>query len=104
MIYIYFFDRLQTRRQSAMFKVDEPKPTKDTIQIENVDDDDDDKMKVNDLINSFPSSSKEEGGDIQHYKSQENRKTSLSRPLREAAKKVQSYKEIKVNMKMRRDK
>ncbi|KAL7586942.1 hypothetical protein Lser_V15G36417 [Lactuca serriola] len=96
--------RLQTRRQSAMFKVDEPKPTKDTIEIENVDDDDDDKVKVNDLINSFPSSSKEEGDDIHDYKPQENRKTFLSRPLREAAKKVQSYKEIKVNMKMRRDK
>lgn len=60
-------------------------------------------MKANDL-NSFPSSSKEEGDDIQDYKPQENRKTFLSRPLREAAKKVQSYKEIKVNMKMRRDK
>lgn len=64
-------------------------------------------MKANDL-NSFPSSSKEESqkGDdgIQDYKPQENRKTFLSRPLREAAKKVQSYKEIKVNMKMRRDK
>ncbi|CAI9259930.1 unnamed protein product [Lactuca saligna] len=91
--------RIQTRRQSSIFKVDEPKPIKDTIEIENVDDDDDDKMKVNDLIKS-----KEEGDDIQDYKPQENRKTFVSRPLREAAKKVQSYKEIKVNMKMRRDK
>lgn len=91
-----------------MFKVDEPKPTKDTIEIENVDDDDDDKMKVNDLINSFPSSSKEESqkGDdgIQDYKPQENRKAYLSRPLHDATKKVQSYKDIKVNMKMRRGK
>lgn len=64
-------------------------------------------MKANDL-NSFPSSSKEESqkGDdgIQDYKPQENRKAYLSRPLHDATKKVQSYKDIKVNMKMRRGK
>lgn len=39
---------------------------------------------------------------LQDFKPQE-RKTSLSRPVREAAKKVQSYKEINLNVKMRRE-
>ncbi|XP_024990466.1 SHUGOSHIN 1 [Cynara cardunculus var. scolymus] len=96
--------RIQTRRQSSRLKHDEPKSTKSSFEIENVDDLppcsllDDDKS-----CNPVPLSSNKEGKSLEDYKPQEQRKTSLSRPLREAAKKVQSYKEINVNVKMRRN-
>ncbi|KAL8257762.1 hypothetical protein R6Q59_029803 [Mikania micrantha] len=120
--------RLQTRRQSAKFKFDEPKPTHDSLEM-NIDDvppcslpdddkhddddedDNDDKMKANDSNTnaSSPSSSSSkkedaEGDSFQDYnKHQEHRKTLLSRPVREAAKKVQSYKEVNLVVKMRRE-
>ncbi|KAJ9553647.1 hypothetical protein OSB04_017692 [Centaurea solstitialis] len=96
--------RIKTKRQSSRRKLDEPKSTKSIVKIENADDDlppslllDDDKS-----CNPVPSSSKREGDSLEDYKPQEQRKTSFSRPLREAAKKVQSYKEININVKMRR--
>ncbi|XP_076934723.1 uncharacterized protein LOC143601115 [Bidens hawaiensis] len=98
--------RLQKRRQSAKFKVE------DSLKMTDIDDvtpcslpvdahdHDDGKMKVNDYDSGTSSSSKtEDKGDS----SQESRKTSLSRPVRASAKKVQSYKEINVNAKMRRE-
>ncbi|KAL9998910.1 putative shugoshin [Helianthus debilis subsp. tardiflorus] len=140
--------RLQ-RRQSAKFKLDEPKSTLDTLKINNThaaaddddfqvdeprstqdslkinnidaaaaaaadddddDDDDDGKLKADDSsagTSSSSSSSKtedKEGDSFQeNNKPQEHRKTSLSRPVREAAKKVQSYKEINLVVKMRRE-
>ncbi|KAK9064068.1 hypothetical protein SSX86_017940 [Deinandra increscens subsp. villosa] len=103
--------RLQKRRQSAKFKLDEHKPTEDyDVPPCSLPHDDDDKMKVNDSIvgrSSSSSSSKQEdkeGDSFQdHNKPQEHRKTSLSRPVREAAKKVQSYKEVNLVVKMRRE-
>ncbi|PWA69358.1 hypothetical protein CTI12_AA298840 [Artemisia annua] len=82
--------RLQTRRrQSARFMLDDQK-----IDI------------VDDLLPSLQTSrTKKEDKEVdylQDFKPQE-RKTSLSRPVREAAKKVQSYKEINLNVKMRRE-
>ncbi|KAL8218280.1 hypothetical protein R6Q57_021653 [Mikania cordata] len=116
--------RLQTRRQSAKFKFDEPKPTHDSLEM-NIDDvppcslpdddkhdddedDKDDKMKANDSnTNASSSLSKKENAEddsFQDYnKHQEHRKTLLSRPVREAAKKVQSYKEVNLIVKMRRE-
>ncbi|XP_076952279.1 uncharacterized protein LOC143625954 [Bidens hawaiensis] len=98
--------RLQKRRQSAKFNVE------DSLKMTDIDDvtpcslpvdghdHDDGKMKVNDYDSGTSLSSKtEDKGDS----SQESRKTSLSRPVRVSAKKVQSYKEINVNAKMRRE-
>lgn len=92
-----FFCRLQTRRrQSARFMLDDQK-------IEIVDDlppsqlPDDNKMNVNDCEKED-----KEVDFLQECKPQEQKK-SLSRPIREAAKKVQSYKEINLNVKMRRE-
>ncbi|KAI3734695.1 hypothetical protein L6452_14170 [Arctium lappa] len=95
--------RLQTRRQSSRFKLDEQKPTKNSFKIENVDDLPSCPLLIDDKsCNPMPLSFKKEGDSVEDYKPQEQRKTSLSRPLRETAKKVQSYKEININVKMRR--
>ncbi|KAJ0764112.1 putative shugoshin [Helianthus annuus] len=98
------------------FKVDEPKSTQDSLKINSIDaaaaDDDDRKLKADDSSagtssSSSSSSSKtedKEGDSFQdNNKPCEHRKTSLSRPVREAAKKVQSYKEINLVVKMRRE-
>ncbi|KAI3817617.1 hypothetical protein L1987_11413 [Smallanthus sonchifolius] len=110
--------RLQTRRQSAKFKLDDPKPTQDSLKIDDIDDvppcsfpadDDNDQVKVNDSNagTSSSSSSKmedKEGESFQDFNNpQEHKRTSLSRPVREAAKKVQSYKEVNLIVKMRRE-
>nr|XP_043612738.1 SHUGOSHIN 2-like [Erigeron canadensis] len=102
--------RIQTRRNFARSELDEPKPTEIAIRIENVEDlppcplPDDDNM-VNHL-NSVPSSSKKEvteGDSLEDNKPQELRKPSFSRPVREARRKVQSYKEVNLVVKMRRE-
>ncbi|KAI3730977.1 hypothetical protein L1987_62159 [Smallanthus sonchifolius] len=109
--------RLQTRRQSAKFKLDDPKPTQDSLKIEDIGDvspcslpatDDNDQVKVNDSNGGTSSSSSKmedkEGDYFQDYnKPKEHKRTSLSRPVREAAKKVQSYKEVNLIVKMRRE-
>lgn len=62
-------------------------------------------MKVNDSSSGTSSSNKEdnEGNSLQDCKPQVQRKPSISRPTREAAKKVQSYKELNLVVKMRRE-
>ncbi|KAJ0806542.1 putative rubber elongation factor, shugoshin, shugoshin, plant [Helianthus annuus] len=81
-------------RQSARFKHDEPKSAKDTFHTDEIDD----KMQVDDIAVSV----KKEDHSLPNKVSQEGRRSSISRPSREVTKKVQSYKEISVNVKMRR--
>ncbi|KAI3776684.1 hypothetical protein L1987_46472 [Smallanthus sonchifolius] len=86
--------RLRARRQSARFKHDEPKPTEDLLHAAEVDD----KMQEDDV--ALPV--KKEDDSLPNNASQERRRSSISRPSREVAKKVPSYKEVSLNMKMRR--
>ncbi|KAD6796245.1 hypothetical protein E3N88_07141 [Mikania micrantha] len=78
--------RPQARRQSARFKHDEPKPA----GVFSCTDEMNEKMQE-DVVFSLPNKACEE-----------SRRSSISRPSRDAAKKVQSYKEISLNVKMRR--
>ncbi|KAJ0694059.1 putative shugoshin [Helianthus annuus] len=87
-------ERSVARRQSARFKHDEPKPAEDTFHTDEIDD----KMQVDDIAVSV----KKEDDSLPNKVSQEGRRSSISRPSREVTKKVQSYKEISVNVKMRR--
>lgn len=91
--YVMFY-RVVARRSSARFKHDEPKPTDDVFHTDEMDD----KMQEDDKASSV----KKEANSLRSKLSQESRRSSISRPSREAAKKVQSYKEISVNVKMRR--
>ncbi|XP_076926654.1 uncharacterized protein LOC143589914 [Bidens hawaiensis] len=86
--------RVVARRPSARFKHDEPKPTNDLFHTDEMDD----KMQEDDKASSV----KKEANSLRSKISQESRRSSISRPSREVAKKVQSYKEISVNVKMRR--
>ncbi|KAL8199590.1 hypothetical protein R6Q57_013158 [Mikania cordata] len=79
--------RPQARRQSARFKHDEPKPAGGFSCTDEMND----KMQEDDVVFSLPNKACEE-----------SRRSSISRPSRDAAKKVQSYKEISLNVKMRR--
>ncbi|KAL9998871.1 putative shugoshin [Helianthus debilis subsp. tardiflorus] len=87
-------ERSVARRQSARFKHDEPKPAEDTFHTDEIDD----KMQGDDIAVSV----KKEDDSLPNTVSQEGRRSSISRPSREVTKKVQSYKEIGVNVKMRR--
>ncbi|XP_024968875.1 SHUGOSHIN 1-like isoform X2 [Cynara cardunculus var. scolymus] len=96
--------RIRARRQSARFKHDEPKSTKDLFHTDNVDLPPcpllDDTMQEDDshLVKVSVKKEDVEGDSV----SLERRRSSISRPSREAAKKVQSYKEMNVKVKLRR--
>lgn len=94
--------RVRAKRQSARFKHDEPKPTEDLFHTDNVDLPPclvlDDTMQEDDESQLVNISVKKEDDSV----TLERRRWSISRPSREAAKKVQSYKEMKVNVKLRR--
>ncbi|KAK2634101.1 hypothetical protein Ddye_028893 [Dipteronia dyeriana] len=125
-------DRLPLRRQSARFKCEEPELAKDRICLirqsarlrseetepEPVEDlyelDDDDNFPVSPLRDSVvresgPTSDTlvqeehREGNDALKDEAQESRRRSTGRPSRRAAEKVQSYKEITLKVKMRRE-
>ncbi|KAI3761755.1 hypothetical protein L1987_52177 [Smallanthus sonchifolius] len=83
--------RLRARRQSARFKQDEPKPAEDLLHTAEMDDKMQEALPV-----------KKEDDSLPNNESQERRRSSISRPSREVAKKVQSYKEVSLNIKMRR--
>ncbi|XP_044507716.1 SHUGOSHIN 2-like isoform X2 [Mangifera indica] len=99
----------QNRRQSARIKSVASKPTKNIFEI------DDAKSPVSPLSGkllheSDPTSSDlsvpkehQEGNSAQNDQSQETRRRSSGRPLRQAVEKVQSYKEIPLKVKMRRE-
>ncbi|XP_009623423.1 SHUGOSHIN 2-like [Nicotiana tomentosiformis] len=90
------------RRQSARFKPEEPKQDEDYFEVED---------KCPPMVNlvqqngsaSFSMSPNDvESNPALRFESTEFGRLSLSRPLRNAAKKIQSYKEIPLNIKMRR--
>lgn len=103
--------RLQTRRQSARFKHEEPKPKEEVCHTDNVDLPphplSDDRMQEVDSNIAIVSVKRE---DVENYSrpctsnkiTQDSRRSSISRPSREAAKKIQSYKELGLHVKMRR--
>ncbi|XP_071711711.1 uncharacterized protein [Rutidosis leptorrhynchoides] len=104
--------RLPARRQSARFKAEEPKPKEEEFHTDNVDVPacalSDDKMQEDDL-NSFAISVKKDDKDNDPRPSVSNKsvqesssRSSILRPSRVAAKKVQSYKEIGLHVKLRR--
>ncbi|KAK4430991.1 shugoshin 2 [Sesamum alatum] len=101
--------RLSVRRQSARFKAEEVKPVEDSFDAN------DTSIPACSLLNE-PVAEKEstsenpsvkvednEGSSDHRHESQESGRPSL-RPSRLAAKKVQSYKEKPINIKMRRTK
>ncbi|WCJ19249.1 Shugoshin C terminus [Euphorbia peplus] len=94
-------NRLCSRRQSARFRHQEEvqEPTGDSPQIDNV------KVPVSPLHECDPASSVEikfESAECISQSEDSNLKRTSIRPKRQAAEKVQSYKEIPVNVKMRR--
>ncbi|KAF8370212.1 hypothetical protein HHK36_031743 [Tetracentron sinense] len=96
------------RRQSARFKSEQTEPTEDLFEIEDA------KFPARPLHDSpmhedGPASlglstrkEEKEGNATPRCETQELRRSSIGRPLRRAAEKVQSYKEIPLNIKMRR--
>ncbi|XP_057470791.1 SHUGOSHIN 1-like isoform X3 [Actinidia eriantha] len=96
------------RRQSARFKSEEPEPTEDVLEIDDTQFPvcplHDDQMQEDGLISMFSSVKNDdiEGSSAVSVEVQELRRLSIGRPLRLAAKKVQSYKETPLNIKMRR--
>ncbi|KAL7109711.1 hypothetical protein ACP275_06G192500 [Erythranthe tilingii] len=97
-----------TRRQSAIFKPVEQKPAEDSFQT-------DDTIVPPCLLHVDPVLEKESAAEstlvkdedkkddsVLENEAQEFEKPNLGRPSRVAAKKVQSYKEIPLNVKMRR--
>nr|XP_043617417.1 SHUGOSHIN 2-like isoform X2 [Erigeron canadensis] len=100
--------RIQARRQSARFKHEEPKPREDVFHADNVNLSQcslsDEKMHEDDSSSVAFSVKKENIEDdfLPNKVTQESRRASISRPSRVAAKKVQSYKEIGLQVKMRR--
>ncbi|XVE99218.1 hypothetical protein REPUB_Repub03eG0178500 [Reevesia pubescens] len=101
--------RVCLRRQSARFKAQEPEATEDVFEIDDtrvlVSSSSDDKLHESGSISSGSSvkSEQEEGSMTLRNEAQELRRISVGRPLRRAAEKVQSYKEMKLNVKMRRE-
>ncbi|XP_022992970.1 SHUGOSHIN 2-like isoform X3 [Cucurbita maxima] len=94
------------RRQSARFKLEEPVAIKDSLDTVNSNSTSASLCKeIVCEIKIVPTSSvetKDNGNSTDRSEVQECRRTSVGRPLRRAAEKIQSYKEIPLNVKMRR--
>ncbi|CAL5209026.1 unnamed protein product [Lathyrus oleraceus] len=91
--------RHSLRRQSALFKHGNPEPAEDFFDI------DDPKFEVSNLCDnlseSLPTASDHTSDNC--ALDPHERRSSISRPLRRSALKVVSYKEVPLNVKMRRD-
>ncbi|XP_021295787.1 SHUGOSHIN 2 isoform X4 [Herrania umbratica] len=99
--------RVCLRRQSARFKTQEPELTEDVFDVDDTAfliSSCDDKVDESGPTSSHSLVKKEheEGSITPRNEAQELRRISVGRPLRRAVEKVQSYKEIPVNVKMRR--
>lgn len=96
---------IKGRRQSARFKRDEIKPTEDLFDSDNVNLPpcplNEDKMQE-DESNQVKKEDVENVNSVLENSTQESRRSSISRPSRQAVKKVQSYKEMNLIVKMRR--
>ncbi|XP_023550313.1 SHUGOSHIN 2-like isoform X3 [Cucurbita pepo subsp. pepo] len=94
------------RRQSARFKLEEPVAIKDSLDTVNSNSTSASLCKeIVCEVKIVPTSSVEtedNGNSTDRSEVQERRRTSVGRPLRRAAEKIQSYKEIPLNVKMRR--
>ncbi|KAL2554623.1 SHUGOSHIN 1-like [Forsythia ovata] len=102
-------NRFSVRRQSARFKAEEKEPAEDLFEIRDA------RFPVCSLPddpvleNGSISASAEVNNEVKEcisaprYEPQHFGRSSLGRPSRQAAKKVQSYKEIPINVKMRRN-
>ncbi|TYJ31264.1 hypothetical protein E1A91_A06G186400v1 [Gossypium mustelinum] len=99
------------RRQSAKIRAQEPETSIDVFDVDDVrclvSSISDDKVHESGQLssNSSVKSEQEEGNTSMSTRNeaQELRRVSVGRPLRRAVEKVQSYKEMKVNVKMRRE-
>ncbi|XP_039070532.1 SHUGOSHIN 2-like [Hibiscus syriacus] len=100
------------RRQSVRFKAQEPETNKDVFEVDHtrflVSSTNDDKVNESGQLSSDDSSIKSEHNEgnmtvSSRTEAQELRRISGGRPLRRAVEKVQSYKETKLNVKMRRE-
>ncbi|KAE8686303.1 hypothetical protein F3Y22_tig00111069pilonHSYRG00029 [Hibiscus syriacus] len=98
------------RRQSARFKAQEPETNKDVFEVDElrflVSSTSNDQVPDSGQLSSDDSSIKSEHKEgnttvSSRTEAQELRRVSAGRPLRRAVKKVQSYKEMKLNVKMR---
>ncbi|OVA17973.1 Shugoshin [Macleaya cordata] len=100
--------RLRLRRHSTRLQSKQPEPTEDLFEIEDtkfpVSPLLDEPMQENGPTSSNSSTIKEEnnGRSSVMCDTPESRRSSIARPMRRAAVKVQSYKEVPVNVKMRR--
>ncbi|KAJ4971933.1 hypothetical protein NE237_005032 [Protea cynaroides] len=98
--------RICLRRQSGRVKSEQPEPTEDMFEME------DTKFPIHSVLNDqmlesnsleSPSGKVEkEGKSAQKWGTQELRRSSIGRPLRKAAEKVQTYKEMSLTVKLRR--
>lgn len=95
------------KRQSARSKSEEPEQSEDFFAIHDA------KFPVSPLIDdsvhetgqmapALSIKKEDEGNTALSLEAQEIRRSSVGRPLRRAAEKIQSYKEISINVKMRR--
>ncbi|KAA3478329.1 Shugoshin-1 [Gossypium australe] len=99
------------RRQSAKIRAQEPETSVDVFDVDDVrclvSSTSDDKVHESGQLSSDSSvkNEQEEGNTSMSTRSeaQELRRVSVGRPLRRAVEKVQSYKEMKLNVKMRRE-
>lgn len=101
-----FPNRRRSRRLSARVTSEEPEPNEDSPEIDNpkfaVIPIHDDSLHDNG-VSQGSSVKEEDGGKAEPVpEAQEFRRSSVGRPLRRAAEKVQSYKERPLNVKMRR--
>lgn len=94
------------RRQTNRFRPGNPEPAEDFFKI------DDAKFTVSQLSDNMsekncPTTStvtSEQENDACTFEPQETRRSSVGRPLRRTVEKIVSYKEVPLNLKMRRDK
>lgn len=105
---LWFLNR-NLRRQSARFKNEEPEVTEEAKVTEDVSEINDDNFPVSSLCDVVVHESgstcslvkkEDEGNTAVRSEEQEFLRSSI-RPLRRAAEKVKSYKEIPINVKMR---
>lgn len=96
------------RRQSARFKSEQPEPKENLFEIDAANfasggplDTPMHEYRPNLLDSSIKIDEKDEKCESE-FEPKESQRTSFRRPMRRAAEKVQSYKEIPLNIKMRR--
>lgn len=95
------------KRQSARSKSVEPEQTEDLFEIYDAKFPvspllDDSVHETSQMASSLSIKKEDEGNTAHSLEAQEIRRSSVGRPLRRAAEKIQSYKEISINVKMRR--